>query len=271
MALKGNLRDFSIIQLLNLINLANKSGGLHIEGPSQSARIIFREGKLAFAILGEQTDPLLIVLQNGKLITPKQVATITSRGQNLNDKEMGIFLINAGYLTQQQIFSALETSTSEIVRKLFTWNEGFFNFEIGEITPDEKIPIRLDLENLIVEGARNLQELEDLKNELPSLEMALKFTERPGTNIRDVNLSVEEWRVVSYVNPKNTIQQIAKTTQLNDLEIRRVVYALLQAGLVELVRPVGTPLALSGRMFKTQDPLEQKSLVNRLIERIRSI
>jgi hypothetical protein len=271
MALKGNLRDFSIIQLLNLINLANKSGGLHIEGPSQSARIIFREGKLAFVILGEQTDPLLIVLQNGKLITPKQVATITSRGQNLNDKEMGIFLINAGYLTQQQIFSALETSTSEIVRKLFTWNEGFFNFEIGEITPDEKIPIRLDLENLIVEGARNLQELEDLKNELPSLEMALKFTERPGTNIRDVNLSVEEWRVVSYVNPKNTIQQIAKTTQLNELEIRRVVYALLQAGLVELVRPVGTPLALSGRMFKTQDPLEQKSLVNRLIERIRSI
>jgi hypothetical protein len=101
--------------------------------------------------------------------------------------------------------------------------------------------------------------------------MALKFTERPGTNIRDVNLSVEEWRVVSYVNPKNTIQQIAKTTQLNELEIRRVVYALLQAGLVELVRPVGTPLALSGRMFKTQDPLEQKSLVNRLIERIRSI
>jgi hypothetical protein len=86
-----------------------------------------------------------------------------------------------------------------------------------------------------------------------------------------VNLSVEEWRVVSYVNPKNTIQQIAKTTHLNDLEIRRVVYALLQAGLVDLVRPGGAPVALSGRMFKTQDPTEQKSLVNRLIDRIRSI
>jgi hypothetical protein len=178
MALKGNLRDFSIIQLLNLINLANKTGGLHIEGPAQSARLVFREGKLAFAILGEQTDSLLQVLQSCKLITPNQATTITNRSKSLNDKEMGIFLINAGYLSQQQIFSALEISNSETVRKLFTWNEGFFIFETGEITPEHKIPIRMDLENLIVEGVRSLHELEDLKNEIPSLEMALKFTER---------------------------------------------------------------------------------------------
>jgi len=113
--------------------------------------------------------------------------------------------------------------------------------------------------------------LEELKSELPSLEMALKFTDRPGMNIRDVNLSVEEWRVVNYVNPKNTIQQIAKATHLNDLEIRRIVFALLQAGLVELVRPSGATAVLPQKMFPTKDPVEQKSLVNRLINKIRSI
>ncbi len=71
----------------------------------------------------------------------------------------------------------------------------------------------------------------------------MKFTDRPGTNLRNINLSVEEWRVVSYVNPKNTMRQIAKATKMNDLEIRRVVYGLLQAGLVEIVRPGGAPLA----------------------------
>jgi len=34
MALKGNLRDFSATQLLNLINLARKTGTLTIEGSS---------------------------------------------------------------------------------------------------------------------------------------------------------------------------------------------------------------------------------------------
>ena len=47
MALKGNLRDFSITQLLNLINLACKTGTLVIEGVGDIARISFREGKLA--------------------------------------------------------------------------------------------------------------------------------------------------------------------------------------------------------------------------------
>ena len=51
---------------------------------------------------------------------------------------------------------------------------------------------------------------------------------------------------------------------MNDLEIRRVVYGLLQAGLVEIVRPGGAP-ASPTRMFPTQNKEEQKSLVNRLI------
>ena len=33
MALKGNLADFSTTQILNLINLANKSGVLHLYEP----------------------------------------------------------------------------------------------------------------------------------------------------------------------------------------------------------------------------------------------
>jgi DNA-binding transcriptional regulator YhcF (GntR family) len=98
--------------------------------------------------------------------------------------------------------------------------------------------------------------------------MALKFTERP---LKNVNLSVEEWRVVSYINPKNTMKQIAQTNKMNDIEIRRIVYGLLQAGLVEIVRPEGMVVAQSPNMFPTQDKEEQKSLVNKLIGRIRSL
>jgi hypothetical protein len=49
------------------------------------------------------------------------------------------------------------------------------------------------------------------------------------------------------------------------------VYGLLQAGLVEIVRPEGVTVAKSPKMFPTQDREEQKSLVNKLIGRIRSL
>ena len=45
MALKGNLRDFTITQLLNLVNLAKKTGTLIIEGPGEIARILVENGK----------------------------------------------------------------------------------------------------------------------------------------------------------------------------------------------------------------------------------
>ncbi len=160
-----------------------------------------------------------------------------------------------------------------VVNRLFTWVEGLFRFENNMMPPDDKITVRISLENLIIDGSRRVREWEQLQDEIPSLDMALKFTDRPGTNLRNVNLSVEEWRVVSYINPKNSIRQIAKTTNKSELEIRRIVYGLLQAGLVELIRPVGMPVTVpQGRPALPQvSKDEQKSLINRIIGRIRSI
>lgn len=272
MALKGNLRDFSITQLLNLINLAKKTGTLVIDGPGESARVAFREGKLTFAQLAHEDSSLAAVLQRGSKISAAQYRLLKERAAQMSDKELGLLLINAGYVSQEDILAALQQYVSGVVRRLFTWVEGFFSFNAEELPSADKITVRIDLENLIIEGSRQLREWEHLQEEIPSLDMALRFTERPGTNLRNVNLSVEEWRVVSYVNPKNTMRQIGRATKMSDLEIRRVIYGLLQAGLVEIVRVGGAPTPQQqARMFPTPDRDEQKSLVNRLIDRIRSI
>ncbi|MEA4906947.1 MAG: DUF4388 domain-containing protein [Anaerolineaceae bacterium] len=270
MALKGNLRDFTITQLLNLVNLAKKTGILMIEGPGEVARITFREGKLAYAQVGQEDDSLAAILHRSNKISRSQYKILKEKATNMSDKELGLLLINAGYLTQEDIISSLQLYFTNIVRRLFTWVEGFFRFEPNMLPPEDKIAVRVDLENLIIEGSRQMREWEQLQDEIPSLDMALKFTDRPDTNLRNVTLSVEEWRVVSFVNPKNTIRQIARAAKMNDLEIRRVVYSLLQAGLVEVIRPSGSPV-VTGRLFPSQSKEEQKSLVNRLITRIRSI
>ena len=271
MALRGNLRDFSITQLLNLVNLARKSGTLIIEGPGETAQVNFREGKLAYARIGQEENDLAAILQRSKKITTNQARIIRERTRTMSDKEVGLLLINAGYLTQKDILDSLRFYCTDVVRRLFTWVEGFFRFEQGPDTLDGKIPLKVDLENLIIEGSRQLHEWEQLQEEIPSLDMALKFTDRPGANLRKLNLNLEEWRVVRYINPKNTIRQIAHATKMNDLEIRRVVYALLQAGLIEIVRPGGAPVGAIGRVFSSPNKDEQRSLVNRLIDRIRSI
>jgi len=272
MALRGNLRDFTITQLLNLINLARKTGTLVVEGPSETARVSFRDGKLAYAQVGQEDNSLASVLNKTKKLSSGYYKSIQQRGAHISDKELGLLLINAGYLSQEDILTSLQQYFSDIIQRLFTWVEGFFHFDNEMNPPEDRICVRLDLENLIIEGSRQMREWEQLQDEIPSLEMALKFTDRPGTNLRNINLSVEEWRVVSYINPRNSMRQIASATKMNDLEIRRIVYGLLQAGLVEVVRAEGAqPPVPTARVFQTEDKEEQKSLVNRLINRIRSL
>ena len=270
MALKGNLRDFTITQLLNLINLARKTGTLVIEGSQDTAWVSFREGKLAFARLGREDNSLPAVLYRNSKLTKAQYATLKKRAAGVSDKELGVLLINAGYVTQEDILASLKAYFIDVVKRLFAWVEGVFRFENDRMPPPDKITVRIDLENLIIEGSRQLREWEQLQDEIPNLDMALKFTDRPGTNLRNVNLSVEEWRVVSYINPKNTIRQIARATKMTDLEIRRIVYGLLQAGLVEITPPATGERRVRKPVLKGSKE-EQKSLVNRLIQRIRSI
>lgn len=277
MALKGNLRDFTITQLLNLINLARKTGTLLVEGPNEKVWISFSNGKLAYAQAGQEDNSLATILYKANKISAAQHRAIKEKAGHMSDKELGLLLINANYITQQDIITSLQSYFLSIVNRLFTWVEGLFRFENDLMPPDDKITVRMSLENVIIEGSRRMREWEQLQDEIPSLDMALKFADRPGTNIRNVNLSVEEWRVVSYINPKNTIRQIARATHLSDLEIRRVVYGLLQAGLVEIIRPQGAPLP--GQPFsrpavvqpQQKNKEEQKSLINRIISRIKSL
>lgn len=268
MALRGNLRDFTVTQLLNLINLAQKTGTLIVDGPAEQAYVSFREGKLAYARIGQEDGSLASVLHKANKLNVNQYRTITERAGKITDKELGLLLINAGYVSQEDILLNLQSYFTDVIRRLFTWVEGFFRFENEILPPEDRINVRLDLENLIIEGSRQLREWEQLQDEIPSLDLALKFTDRPMTNL---NLSVEEWRVVKFIDPKNSMKQIAAAAKLNDLEIRRIVYGLIQAGLVEMVRATNKIPAINPKMFPTQDTEEQKTLINKLIGRIQNL
>jgi len=276
MPLKGNLQDFTITQLLNLINLANKTGALSLEGSYGAAWVYFREGKLAYAQMTGEEANLVSILHQSQKLSSSQYRKITEHTERISDKELGLLLINANYFSQQDILSSLQTHFIAILNRLLNWVEGFFSFEPDQTPPEDKITVRVNLENLILEGSRQQQERAILEDEIPSLDMALRFTERPGVNIRTLNLSTAEWKVISYVNPKNTIRQIAQATHMNEMEIRRVIYSFLQAGLVEITKPVGATIPNSipshvQPFASGADKEERKSIISRLIERIRSL
>jgi hypothetical protein len=285
MALKGNLRDFSTTQLLNLINLARKTGTLTIDGP-EPAQMAFREGKLIYASLGSSANLARMLHQAGKL-NEKQLHLIEAKAGSMSDKQLGHLLIQAGHVTQSDIIQSVRHHVLDVVYRLFTWADGLFRFDANKLPSPDRITIPIDLESVIMEGSRRVKEWERLQEEIPDLDVSLRFTDRPDARLRNINLTVEEWRVVSYVNPRNSIRQIARANSLTDLQIRRIIYGLLQAGLVQYhQRPLSPVLSTTGAVTRgnggvapapgyrpgaSPSSTVKRSVVHRLIDRIRSL
>lgn len=291
MARKGRLRDISLTQLFNLIKLARKTGALSVDSPHGTAALYFREGKIIHASLDGDGN-LADLLIESALVEREHVRRLFRGKTDFSDKELGIRLINGNVVSRKDILRTIRKHTTDVVYTTLTWEDGNFRFEPNVRPPANRIAVPINLENLILEGKRRKQEFSDLKDELPSLDVTLQFTESPGTSLSKINLSRDEWKVVSFINPRNTVAQIAKYAGLNEFEVRRIVLKLLRDGLIEIIgrqpapataTPSPTVSRSTGRSDagrqqrerkkwqRNQRPDVQRGVIRRLIDRIRGL
>ena len=275
MALKGNLRDFSTTQLLNLVNLARKTGKLALGGNDQDALLFFKEGRLIHASNDVDEGNLATMLLKVGKLTPSQADAISEQG-NSSDRAIGKYLLEAKVVSRDDIVQGVKDYMLEIVYDLFTWEDGTFLFEQNGLPSKDRITVPLNLDNVILDGTRRLQKNKELQDELPDLNViALKITDKP---LRDVKLTQDDWRVISHIHPRNSVKQIAQNNNMDEFQIRRIVYGMLQAGIVEVIRPEGlevrkpkAPVTRAGRRIANQSPAEKRSVVTKLIDRIKRI
>lgn len=276
MALKGRLQDFSTAQLLNLINLARKSGKLDLSNPNQGAYLFFKEGRLIHASTNMEEGHLAAMLFKVGKLTQDQVAAINNQYNSSSDRVIGKYLMDARLVSRDDIVQGVKDYMLGIVYDLFTWTDGSFFFEQDALPAKDRITVPLNLDNVILEGSRRIQEAGRLQDELPDLStIALKITDKP---LRDVKLTQDDWRVISHIHPRNSVKQIAQNNNMDEFQIRKIVYGMLQAGIVEIIRPEGleqrkikAPVSRAGRRVATQSPAEKRSVVTKLIERIKRI
>jgi hypothetical protein len=293
MALKGNLAVFSTTQLLHLINLSKRTGVLHLyEGKAtgrmltlgdgetkipelapgeERARLAFRDGKLVFANISTIDGHLASVLSRSGKLTIKQAQAIKQRASGLDDKGLALRLINANYVTKNDIVRSLQRHMVNVVFDLMNWKTEPFEFIDKEGAPSDRILVPIDLKNVIIQGIKQQQERLKLEEEIPNLDLALKFPDDPGEKFKDVQLGKKEWQVVGFINPKNTIRQIAKACNLTDTEVRQIVYQLMQAGLVTIIKPQVERKRQTGRLSPIRPETPSRAVVNRLIARIKEI
>ena len=181
MALAGDLSEFPLTDLIQLVQLSKQTGGVHIIG--QRAGRIF-EGWLFF--------------RDGKII-----------GANM-----------AGSQPLEAIYT------------FFTLASGPFRFH-----DDKRIEtptINISNEVLIMEGIMRQDAWARIHEHIPSMTLVPRLVLNPSTGSTEINLEPEEWRVLTMVDGKNMVGQIAQRSGLGEFRTCEIVVQLLQSGLIEM-------------------------------------
>ncbi len=255
--MQGDLQTVPAPQLLNLIRVARKSGTLTVfrnpmdagdllaaEPDSQvtihygvqRVNVAFDNGQPAFSAAAERN--LIRILHRAGKLTDRQVEMLTDRQSN-NEKSMAVLLIGGNYVSRDDILEVLQKQLWDDLYALLAWTSGSFIFE-EDVAPDQDstIMVTIDLVALLDKHSERVREVEQLLEAIPDLDVSLQFAEGAGRIPQRQELSSRGWRIISEIKPKTSIRQIAQMHSMSELEVRRAVLELIEAGLVVLDEPV---------------------------------
>lgn len=113
---------------------------------------------------------------------------------------------------------------------LLAWREGRFAF-LKNVAPAERT-IFDDLQNLLLDGLRRLDEYRLLATRLPPRDTVLHLARTERAQQADIRLTRAEWQVLAHVNGRRTLDEVMRLAGDAEDEAARTVYGLLMADLI---------------------------------------
>lgn len=230
--LRGEIAAFRLPDVLTLLSNARKSGTLVLQHGERQASLFFEEGALVFASSTQEQLRLGSILLRKKKITPEQ----RERIDELMLRDGGRFgerAVQEQVLTGEQLRDFLKVQVSEIVFDAFVWSGGTFAFLPDAVLPPYAVTISIDLPNLIMEGARRIEEWEQCLALLPDKSVVFRVVATPRDE--KITLTAEEWKLLFLINGQRTLEELCAAGD-EPLPVYRVVYGLYANKLIEEVR-----------------------------------
>ncbi|MCX7995739.1 MAG: tetratricopeptide repeat protein [candidate division WOR-3 bacterium] len=256
MAIKGSLSEASLPDVIQLLSFSLRSGCLSVTDGRNFGNIFIKDGKIIYATLLNRKDRLGDILVRKQIIDEVALKSALEE-QKRSNKRIGEILIEKGLITKEILEKELSDQIAETIFTMLTWESGYFNFEADLLPGSEEFLVQLSPQELLLEGARRIDEWRKLEKRLPPFESVLVVKKE----YKDIPLTEEELRVLQLINGERTIDEILKLSEFDFFDTCRTIYALISAGVVEklektelakrAIGDIGEYLNLGFAFFKT--------------------
>ena len=239
MALKGNLETFYLSSVLQLLAGDKKSGILTIADKGRIVRVYIKAGNIVYAVGSQKEVRLGYLLRTKGIISAEELQKALSMAKQRKER-LGKILVEKSYISLETLKKFIHQQVRDILYDLFLWKRGEFEYVDQELDLDEEFLTELNHMEVILEGTRRVDEWEILRKNIPFPQMIFKINKNVEKNKDSVNLTANEWRIISLVDGTRTVEQIVADSGQDEFVVYRMINSLISSGLIEKGKDVST-------------------------------
>jgi tetratricopeptide (TPR) repeat protein len=236
MAIEGPLQELSIQDVLQLLDLAHKTGVLTVRSESldDEAIVHFSKGAIVFAVRRRSTRRLgQLLIRSGKL-TQRELDSALDLQRRDPTRRLAEILLEMGSISEEELERQLRFQMEETIYEVMGWEEGYFRFEERAEIASNRLLARVRVESLLMEGARRIDEWTRLESKIPGPEAIPTLAHGKEGESAPLELRPEEWEVLAEIDGERDLGQIAADLGRSSFDVARTIFGLLSMGVVQV-------------------------------------
>ncbi len=236
MAIEGPLKELSIQDVLQLLQLADKTGVLTVRSDrlNDEAIVHFSRGDIVFAVRRRSTRRLGALLIRAGKLTQRELDRALELQRADPTRRLAEILLEMGSITEDELERQLRFQMEETIYELMAWDEGYFKFEERTEIATQRLLSRVRVDSLLMEGARRIDEWTRIESKVPGPEavpVLAPVTDREATPL---DLRTEEWEVLAEIDGDRDIRRLAADLGRSAFDVAKTIYGLVSTGVVQV-------------------------------------
>jgi tetratricopeptide (TPR) repeat protein len=235
MTIQSSIRELGLFDLFQVLYMNRKTGRLLISGTPQGAdaQVLFHEGAVCFAAIHNRVPKSIsaLLIEWGVLNEASRIKVelAMQKYHNLLD-----CLESEGLVSRNHMENFLASRVRECVFEIFKWDKGEYSFIEEQLDRKREVLITFNTENLILEGARRIDEWSNIKNKVPSEHSVFRICSENEDN-QGMNLKPKEWEILSLIDGKRSVAEVNEAVGEDLFSTSKLIYGLVVMGVIELV------------------------------------
>ncbi|HEU5182865.1 MAG TPA: DUF4388 domain-containing protein [Candidatus Polarisedimenticolia bacterium] len=229
--LSGSLATMAFPDLLQWISQARKSGTLSLQHESLVKRLFLGDGVITSSGSNDPREFLGQIMISQQLLTEAQLKEAFDE-QEKRHVMLGRVLVQKGWIPEEVAAQALKRKTEETVYSLFLWAEGSFEFHEAAAPAEEGVPIRLKVEEVLLEGLRRYDLAQKIRRAFPHRMVVLERTQvKPSAELMS---NAFARKTLELVNGKRTLQDLCLELHAPEFTVSYFLLSALERGFVRV-------------------------------------